>query len=214
MLETVDTVLESSEMAEHPPIVLRTAPVLRMTDNQLLRLCVLNKELQIERDAEGNLIIMAPEGLSSGSGNAELLGIFHAWAKRDGKGRVLGSSAGFILPNGAMRAPDVSWVRKEKLKKLSKKERDQFPHLVPDFVIELLSPSDTRRRLLAKMEEYITHGVQLGWMIDPRRKRVHVYKPRRAPEVLENPEWVSGDPLLKGFRLHLPDLWAEMFSDE
>jgi Uma2 family endonuclease len=157
---------------------------------------------------------MEPEGLSSGSGNAELLGIFYAWAKREGKGKVFGSSAGFILPNGAMRAPDVSWVRKEKLKKLSKKERNQFPRLVPDFVVELLSPSDSRRRLLEKMREYMANGVQLGWMIDPRRKHVYVYRPRRAPEVLDNPEWVSADPVLKGFRLHLPDLWTEMFPED
>jgi Uma2 family endonuclease len=214
MLETVDAVLESAEMAQHEPIVLRTAPVLRMTDNQLLRLCALNKELQIERDAEGNLIVMLPESFNSGRGGTELIGIIHAWAKRDKRGQVLGSSTGFILPNDAMRAPDVSWVRNEKVKKLSKKDRAGFPHLVPDFVVEILSPSDTRRRVMAKMEEYIANGVQLGWMIDPRRRQVHVYRPRRAPEVLDDPEWISGEPVLTGFKLHLPDLWAEMFPED
>jgi len=214
MLETVDTLLETAEIAEHEPIVLHLAPAWKMNDDQLLRFCRLNRELQIERDAEGNLIVMLPESFNSGRGGTELIGLINTWAKRDKRGQVQGSSAGFILPNGAMRAPDVSWVRNEKVRKLNKKERDGFPHLVPDFVVELLSPSDTRRRLLAKMEEYIANGVQLGWMIDPRRKQVHIYRPRRKPEVLNNPEWVSGEPLLKGFSLHLPDLWAEMFPDE
>lgn len=196
------------------PLVIHTLPVLPMDEDQLFRFCRINDDLRIERDASGDLIIMSPEGLGSGAGNAELAAVFAVWSKRDGSGRIFGSSTGFILPNGAMRAPDLSWVRHERLKRLGKEERERFPRLCPDFVLELLSPSDSRRRVQVKMEEYIANGAQLAWMIDPQRKQVHTYKPGHEPEILDNPQFVSGEPVLKGFSLSLADLWSAInFED-
>src|SRR5207249_12075905 len=124
--------------------------------------------------------------------------------KRDGTGRVFGSSAGFILPNKAMRAPDVSWVLRERLARLTKEEIKKFLPLCPDFVLELRSESDSISVLKAKLEEYIAHGARLCWLLDPVRKQAHIYRPKKRPEVLSNPTKISGEPVLKGFVLDVP----------
>src|SRR5207249_4262472 len=121
-----------------------------------------------------------------------------------------GSSTGFILPNKAMRAPDVSWVPKERLSRLTKQELKKFLPLCPDFVLELRSESDSIGMLKAKMEEYITNGARLGWLLDPVRKQAHIYRPKRQPDILANPTKISGEPVLKGFVLHLSAIWAAM----
>jgi Uma2 family endonuclease len=113
----------------------------------------------------------------------------------------------FRLPNGAKRSPDLAWVRKERWEALSKEERRKFPPLCPDFVVELRSPSDSLQFLQSKMEEYIENGAQLGWLIDPFERKVHVYRPQSPVEVLEDPESVSGDPVLPGFTLDVRALW-------
>ncbi|PYJ07903.1 MAG: hypothetical protein DME25_02755 [Verrucomicrobia bacterium] len=198
------------EELEAPPIMVQTSPVIELDDDSLLRFCQINRELRIERTADGKLIIMSPEGGSGGLGNAELIQVFGNWAKRDGTGRVFGSSTGFILPNKAMRAPDVSWVLKERLARLTKEELKKFLPLCPDFVLELRSESDSIGVLKAKMEEYMANGARLGWLLDPVRKQAHIYRPKKRPEILTNPAKISGEPLLKGFVLDLPAIWAAM----
>jgi len=198
------------EELEAPPIMVQTSPVIELDDDSLLRFCQINRELRIERTADGKLIITSPEGGSGGLGNAELIQVFGNWAKRDGTGRVFGSSAGFILPNKAMRAPDVSWVLKERLARLTKEELKKFLPLCPDFVLELRSESDSIGLLKAKMEEYMANGARLGWLLDPVRKQAHIYRPKKRPEILTNPAKISGEPLLKGFVLDLPAIWAAM----
>src|SRR6266699_357725 len=139
---------------EQEPLIVHTRPVLDMDDEQFFHFCRINRDLQIERNADGDIIIMAPEGGSSGLGSGELTAVFLAWAKRDGTGRVFGSSTGFNLPNGATRSPDVAWVRNERIEALTDKEWQRFLPLCPDFVLELRSPSDRLPRLVKKMEEY------------------------------------------------------------
>jgi Uma2 family endonuclease len=153
---------------------------------------------------------MAPEGGSSGLGSAELILVFASWAKRDGTGRIFGPSAGFILPNKSMRAPDVSWVLMERLACLTREEMKKFLPLCPDFVLELRSESDSMGVLKAKMDEYIAGGARLGWLLDPVRKQAHIYQPKKDPEILTNPEKISGEHVLKGFVLDLPAIWAAM----
>jgi Uma2 family endonuclease len=130
------------EVAEPKPMVLKS----EMNDEQFFRFCVINRDLRIERTARGDLIVMAPLGGSSSSAENELSYLFTSWAKRDGCGRVFGSNAGFNLPNGAMRSPDISWVRNERLEKLTEEEWEKFLPLCPDFVLELRSPSDLDAR--------------------------------------------------------------------
>ena len=192
------------------PIVVHTRPAIDMDDEQFFRFCQINRDLQIERAAEGDILIMAPEGGSSGVGSSQLTTAFGVWAERDGTGRVFGSSTGFNLPNGATRSPDVAWVRNERLEALTDEEWKMFLPLCPDFVLELRSPSDSMQKLREKMEEYRDHGAELGWLLDPLSQQVHVYRPGAAAEVLENPTSVSGEPLLRGFALDVPRIWAAM----
>jgi Uma2 family endonuclease len=164
--------------------------------------------LQIERNEDGDIIITAPEGGSSAFGSGKLTTIVGVWAERDGTGRIFGSSGGFILPNHAMRSPDVAWVRNKRLDALTDEEWNKFLPLCPDFVLELRSPSDSLRTLQRKMEEYCQNGAQLGWLLDPVSKKIHVCRPDAAPQILENPATVSGEPLLRGFILDLQEIWA------
>ena len=132
------------------------------------------------------------------------------WAESDGTGQVFGSSTGFTLPNGATRSPDVAWVRNDRLDALTEEEWQKFLPLCPDFVLELRSPSDAMGALQKKMEEYRENGAQLGWLLDPVSKRVHVYRPGAAVEVLDNPASVAGEPVLRGFVLDVLQIWAVM----
>jgi Uma2 family endonuclease len=189
------------------PVVLQTRPVIELDDDRLFDFCQLNRDFQIERSARGELIIMPPEGGSSGLGNSKLTQAFSNWAERDGTGEVFGPSTGFILPNGAMRAPDVSWVLSTRLEGLTRDEWKRFLPLCPDFVLELRSPSDAIRALEAKMQEYIENGARLGWLLDPARKRVMVYGPGRAVRILNETKSISGEPLLRGFSLDVERIW-------
>jgi Uma2 family endonuclease len=181
-----------------------------MDDEQFFQFCQLNRDLQIERTAEADIIIRTPEGGSSGRGSSELDFVFQQWARRDGTGEVFGSSTGFILPNRATRSPDVAWIRNERLQVLTDEQWQRFLPLCPDFVLELRSPSDSMRTLREKMEEYRQNGAQLGWLLDPVGKQVHVYRPGATVEVMDNPASVSGEPLLRGFVLDVRQIWAVM----
>jgi Uma2 family endonuclease len=192
------------------PVVVHTRSAIDMDDEQFFKLCQVNRDLQLERTAEGDILIMAPEAGSSGSGGSELIVALGVWSRQDGCGRVFGSSTGFKLSNGAIRAPDVAWVRNERIEVLSDEEWRRFLPLCPDFVLELRSPSDAMAALQRKMEEYRENGSQLGWLLDPVAKTVHVYRPGATVEVLENPARLSGEPLLRGFALDVPQVWAAM----
>ena len=197
-----------ASLIEQEPLVVRTRPVIEMDDEQFFQFCQLNRDLRIERTAEGDIIIMAPEAGSSGRGDSELVFQFEQWARRDGTGQVFGSSTGFNLPNGATRSPDVAWVRNERIDVLTDEQWQKFLPLCPDFVLELRSPSDSVGNLQKKMDEYRQNGAQLGWLLDPMNKQVFVYRQGAPAEVLENPVSVSGEPLLRGFVLEVPLIWA------
>lgn len=189
------------------PVVLQLRPVLELTDEQLYGFSQLNRDLRIERNAEGELVIMPPTGGETGRRNAEITVQLGVWARSEGTGVIFDSSTGFHLPNGAVRSPDVAWVRRTQLASLSVEQRQQFTPLCPDFVIELRSTTDSLSLLQGKMQEYLDNGAQLGWLIDPEQRRVHVYRPGMPVEVMENPEAISGAPLLVGFSLDLRQVW-------
>lgn len=192
------------------PLIVHTRPAIDMDDEEFFHFCRLNGDLRIERTAEGDIIIMAPEAGSSGRGSSKLNALFHQWSERDGTGQVFGSSTGFNLPNGATRSPDVAWVRNERLDALTDEQWQKFLPLCPDFVLELRSPSDSMGALHKKMEEYRENGAQLGWLLDPASKQVHIYRPGRAVEIVNDPTTLSGEPLLRGFVLEVPQIWAVM----
>ena len=179
----------------------------KVSDEEFAELCRLNPELQIERTSEGELVIVAPTGGKTGIRNAKLTMAFGLWAERDGTGQNFDSSTLFSLPNGARRSPDLSWIRNERWEALSPQQQEQFPPLCPDFVVELRSKTDSLKSLTEKMQEYITNGAELGWLIDPSERKVHVYRPGLAADILDDPETVSGESPLRGFVLDVRSLW-------
>lgn len=189
------------------PLSLQVSDSLRLSDEELFELCVRNPELRIERTAEGDLLVMTPAGGATDYRNTEIVAALLMWAKHDGTGVAFGPSAGFLLPNGAMRSPDAAWVPRSRLAPLSDEAREKFLPLCPDFVVELRSPSDRLADLQAKMEEYRDNGARLGWLIDPQERRIHVYRPPHPVEDLENPSRIAGDPELPGFVLDLTPIW-------
>ena len=188
-------------------ITLRLSPAIEITDDEFFALCQLNRDLRFERTAEGDIIVMAPTGAETGSRNADITAQLVTWTKRDGTGAAFDSSTGFKLPNGADRSPDGSWVRKSRLGALTHDQKRKFLPLCPDFVIELLSPTDTLATTQAKMREYIENGAQLGWLIDPEPRQIHVYRPRQTVTILDNVTEIAADPELPGFVLDLRDIW-------
>jgi Uma2 family endonuclease len=195
-------------LVDIPPLVLRLAPVIAMSDQQFFELCQLNRDLRIERTSQGELVIMPPTGGETGRMSFELTGFFGRWVRADGTGVGFDSSTGFTLPNGATRSPDLAWVKRSRWEALTQQQREQFPPLCPDFVLELRSPSDALATVQAKMQEYLDNGAQLGWLIDPIEKKVYVYRPQAPVECLDNPQTVSGAPLLPGFVLELGNIWS------
>ncbi len=190
-------------------VVVRLQPALCPTDEQFYEFCRLNNELRIERDTAGDVSIMPPAGWETAAKNAEITHQLQDWARMNGTGRAADSSAGYVLPNGAIRSPDASWVSNERLAALSPDEKSRFLPICPDFVIELRSATDPLPPPRAKMSEYIACGSALGWLIDPANREVVVYRPELAAEELDSPTSVSGDPELPGFRLLLGELWPE-----
>jgi Uma2 family endonuclease len=166
-----------------------------------------NPELRMELTATGELILMPPTGSKTGLLNSELSRQFANWSQVNRSGVVFDSSTLFVLPNGARRSPDVSWVKRERWDALTEEEQEGFAPLCPDFVIELRSRSDNLPPLEAKMLEYVANGAQMAWLIDPLRKRVYIYRPKGKAEILEDLETVSGDPELPGFKLDVCELW-------
>ena len=179
----------------------------KMSDERFFEFCQSNKDLRIEQSAKGEIIIMPPTGWETGERNAEITTQLRNWAKKDKRGKVGDSSTGFKLPNGAKRSPDASWVLKKRLEKFTDKELQKFLPLCPDFVLELSSRTDSLKDLQEKMDEYMENGARLGWLLDSKNKRVLIYRPNEAIEVLKNPETVSGESVLENFKLNLREIW-------
>jgi Uma2 family endonuclease len=193
---------------EQEPLVLHFGSVLqKLTEDDFYEFCRLNGEQPIELTSEGDLLIMSPTGGKTGIRNMELAIQLGSWTKQDGTGRGFDSSTLFTLPNRAKRSPDFAWVRKERWQTLTEEEQEKFPPLCPDFVVELRSPTDSLKRLQEKMEEYVANGAQLGWLLDPFERKVYVYRPQMAVEVLNEPQTISGEPLLHGFVLNPQEIW-------
>ena len=204
---TAEVPAPASEAAYLPSPLTLDFRAIEMTDDQLVQFCADNRELRIELTAKKELIIMPPANPVTSWENGKLFLQVGNWAEKDGSGLCFDSSAGFTFPNGAMRSPDASWIARERWESLDAADRRRFSHITPDFVAELRSPSDRLATLQAKMAEYIENGVRLGWLIDPRQRRVYVYRPGQPVEVWENPETVSGEAVLPGFTLNLRDIW-------
>ncbi len=187
-------------------IILKT-DAFKMNDDEFFAFCAQNRDLNIERTAEKEIVIMSPSGYRTSALNLKLYLLLGRWNEQYKLGVLTDSSGGYFLPNGAMRAPDVAWIPKEKLNKFSGEEQSKFLYYCPDFVIELKSPSDRIGQLKAKMEEWIQNGCRLAWLIDPDAEEAYVYKPN-APvqEIRGFNNTLSGKDVLPGFELLLADI--------
>jgi Uma2 family endonuclease len=188
------------------PLIVRLRPFVELSDDDFFELCQENRDLRLERSAQGEVLIMPPTGGNTGRQNLRLAGQLDAWVERTGSGIGFDSSTGFRLPNGAIRSPDLAWVSSERWDALDESARERFVPLAPDFVLELRSGSDRLDVLQAKLADYLQAGVRLGWLIDPIEGKVHVYE-AGAVQMHDRPERLSGEPVMPGFELDLSSIW-------
>lgn len=180
---------------------------LKITHEQFVELAQVNRDLQLERTATGELIVMAPTGSDTGRKNSSITGQLWMWNRQKKLGKTFDSSSGFHLPNGSDRSPDAAWVKQERWDGLTREEQETFAPLCPDFVVELRSKNDTILELQEKMKEYRLNGARLGWLIDSQNRQVEIYRQNREVEVLENINSLSGEDVLPEFVLDLTEVW-------
>lgn len=178
-----------------------------VTDEQFYQICQDNLDLKFERNAAGEILIMSPTGGETGMRNFDIIGQFWLWNNRYQLGYCFDSSTCFKFPNGANRSPDISFILKERWQSLSLSDREKFPPIVPDFVLELMSPSDSLKQTQEKMKEYQENGVKLGWLINRKSRQVEIYPPNQEKEILDNLSSISDDKILPNFRLNLETVW-------
>ena len=188
-------------------ITLNLNSIIKLTSEQFYQLCEENPDLKLERSANGELIARPPTGGETGKRNLTAGAQLWTWNEQTELGEAFDSSTGFTLPNKADRSPDVSWVEKSRWSALTPEQKDKFIPLCPDFVIELLSPSDSLKKTQEKMQEYMENGCRLGWLINRKKREVEIYRPGQDVEVLQSPLTLSGENVLPGFVLNLQKIW-------
>ncbi len=193
---------------EAKPLLLDVQSItLRVTHEEFEKLCQDNRDRSFELTATGELVVMPPVGGESGNSELELGGELFVWNRQARLGKVFSSSTIFVLPNGAGRSPDAAWVELSRWEALTPEQRQKFPPLAPDFVMELRSATDRLPPLREKMEEYRANGVRLGLLIDPKNKQVEIYKPGQEPEILASPTEIDCDEVMPGFILSMSEIW-------
>ena len=205
-----DTAEDAADTAPMP-MELRFEPAIEMTEELFTAFCAQNSDMRIELTAEGVLEIMPPTKGDTGAKELDIAIDLGIWARADGRGVAFGPTAGFTLPNNAIRSPDASWVLRSRLAALTAEDKNRFIPLCPDFVVELRSTTDRLSVVQAKMAEYIANGARLGWLIDPIARRVYVYRPNAPVEALDAPDTLSAEPELAGFTLNLTPIWEPAF---
>jgi Uma2 family endonuclease len=181
--------------------------IVKLTDDQFYQLCRENPDVKFERNAKGEIIVMSPTGGETGSYNSEINADFVIWNRQTKLGICFDSSTCFKLPNGANRSPDVSWIEKSRWDALTAEQKQKFPPIAPDFVLELMSPTDSLKYTQDKMQEYMDNQVKLGWLINRKTRRVEIYRQGQEVEMLESPTELSGEDILPGFVLNLQTIW-------
>ena len=193
---------------QNVPLPARLRPPAPWSDDELMAFSEANKPCKVERLASGEILVMTPSGFENNLREAYVVHELFAWAEADGRGLAVSSNAGFNLPDGSTLSPDAGWVESSRLVTLTRPQRERFLPFAPDFLIEILSPSDSLPELDAKMAQWIANGVRLAWRIDPFGGTVAVFAPGRDPAVLIRPESVEGTEPVAGFRLRMARVWA------
>jgi Uma2 family endonuclease len=189
------------------PVKLVPEPKGRFSDRSYADFCAANPDLRLERTAEGEIVIVPPPGVDSAYRENEIANQLTNWAKADGRGLPFNASAQFRLPSGASRSPDAAWVSKERMARVTKRQRLGFPHVVPEFVVEVMSRSDRLSAAQRKMEEWMANGVELGWLIDADTETVYVYGPDRPVEKKKGLRKLAGEGPVTGFVADLKPVW-------
>lgn len=184
-------------------VTINLEPLVPLTDDAFYTLCRANPEVKFERTSVGELIVMPPTGGETGNRNIKLSARLENWAEQDGTGLAFDSSTMFQLPNGAYRSPDAAWILLERWEVLASEERQAFPPICPDFVVELRSSSDSLKAAQNKMQEYMDNGARLGWLINPKNHQVEIYRQGQEKEILQAPTHLSGEQVLPAFVLEL-----------
>jgi Uma2 family endonuclease len=192
---------------DYLPAILTAGP---KTDEEFAELCSEHPDWFFEMTSEGELIVMPPNFTLTGARHRAILTQLDRWAQEDASGTVTDSASGFVLPNGARRSPDVAWTLKSRVKQLDPRMIERYWHLCPDFIIEVRSSTDRLRVLRDKMQEWIDNGAQLGWLIDPERRAVEIYRPNREPEIRTNIETIVAESPVEGFVLDLRPVWEPL----
>jgi Uma2 family endonuclease len=185
----------------------RFRPEHQASDEDLMRFCAANGIARVEREANGEIVVMSPAGNRTGRRNAAIIAALDAWAQQDARGYVFDSSTGFTLPDGSLRSPDAAWIERTRWDALPEDEKNRFSRICPDFVLELRSPTDALHDLERKMHLWIANGVHLAWLIDPAHRTVTIYRPNTTPETLHAPTDAPGNGILHGFTLPLHRIW-------
>ncbi len=197
-------------LPDAPMVLHLPAGVLHWDEEAFFSFCQSNREMRIERTAQGEIIVMSPAGGYSGYQSGAVFRQLSLWSDADATGIAFDSSTGFRLPNGAMRAPDAAWVQRSRLAALTRREKEKFIPLCPDFLIEVASPSDVVSEQRNKMKEYLECGLRLGWLLLPASKQAEIFTPR-GTETLNFPAGLHADPVLPGFHLELELVWNPPF---
>jgi len=179
-----------------------------MTDDELFEFCAKNESVQVERDCNGELILMSPTTLDGSFVNARVIACLVFWADQMG-GIAFDSNGGFTLPDSSMRSPDAAWMSQARWDALPAREQERFGHVVPEFVVEVRSKSDALADARDKMKMWIANGVELAWLIDPKRRVVEVYRSGGEPEIHEDPTSVRGSGPVRGFELVMSRVWGK-----
>jgi len=194
-------------LPEHETVKLVFGSKRTRSDQEFVAFCRANPDLRLERTTKGEIVIVPPAGIEGSYRSMKASAQLERWADKDGHGKAFDSSAGFTLSDGAVLSPDAAWVSNDALERLSIEERREFAHLCPEFVIEVMSPSDQLKPAMAKMEQWIANGVQLGWLIDGDNQTVYVYRKGRPPVTRRGVQELAGEGAVKGFVLKLDSIW-------
>ena len=191
------------------PNIIDLSPIINLTDEQFYHLATSQPDqIKLERTPTGEIVIVSPHGAETSNRNARVIAQVVVWAdEHEDLGLAFDSDTEFNLPNGGSRSPDAAWISRERWEALTDREREVFPPICPDFVIELRSPTDRLKPLQDKMQEYLNSGLRLGWLINRQDKQVEVYRAGREKEVLRSPATLSGEDVLPGFVLKLEKIW-------
>lgn len=186
-----------------------TIPNYDLSDEQFTALCQANDTLRFERSPEGFLMVMEPTDGYSGNRNVKLSTELEIWNRNQESGIVFDSSTGFSLPNNAIYSPDAAWVAKERWESLTEQQKEKFPPICPDFIIELKSNTDYIKGLQQKMQHYLDCGCKLAWLIDPYSEKVYIYAQNQELTIVSFEEELDGNTVLPGFKLHLATLFKK-----